>query len=325
MISVEKMDKHSKIFVAGHTGLVGSAIVRELKRQGYNNLLMISHDELDLRNQQAVDDWFKKERPEYVFLAAATVGGVVINDRLPGTFFYDNVAIGVNVIHAAYESNVKKLLYLGSNCIYPREAPQPYSEESLLTGLPEKTNEAYAIAKIASVKMCEFYNRQYGTDFISCMPCNAYGPGDNFDPEGSHVVPALIRKFHEAKELGASKVVMWGTGKPYREFIYIDDIAKAAVFLMKEYSGNEPINIGTGTEFTIGELAEIIKCVVGFEGEVVHDTSKPDGMPKKLLDSSKIFALGWKPETDFETGIRITYEDFVKNKQKHIKKGGKLK
>ena len=319
MISVEKMDKHSKIFVAGHTGLVGSAIVRELKRQGYNNLLMISHDELDLRNQQAVDDWFKKERPEYVFLAAATVGGVVINDRLPGTFFYDNVAIGVNVIHAAYESNVKKLLYLGSNCIYPREAPQPYSEESLLTGLPEKTNEAYAIAKIASVKMCEFYNRQYGTDFISCMPCNAYGPGDNFDPEGSHVVPVLIRKFHEAKELGASKVVMWGTGKPYREFIYIDDIAKAAVFLMKEYSGNEPINIGTGTEFTIGELAEIIKCVVGFEGEVVHDTSKPDGMPKKLLDSSKIFALGWKPETDFETGIRITYEDFVKNEKKYIK------
>ena len=319
MISVEKMDKHSKIFVAGHTGLVGSAIVRELKRQGYNNLLMISHDELDLRNQQAVDDWFKKEIPEYVFLAAATVGGVVINDRLPGTFFYDNVAIGVNVIHAAYESNVKKLLYLGSNCIYPREAPQPYSEESLLTGLPEKTNEAYAIAKIASVKMCEFYNRQYGTDFISCMPCNAYGPGDNFDPEGSHVVPALIRKFHEAKELGASKVVMWGTGKPYREFIYIDDIAKAAVFLMKEYSGNEPINIGTGTEFTIGELAEIIKCVVGFEGEVVHDTSKPDGMPKKLLDSSKIFALGWKPETDFETGIRITYEDFVKNEKKYIK------
>ena len=316
MISVEKMDKHSKIFVAGHTGLVGSAIVRELKRQGYNNLLMISHDELDLRNQQAVDDWFKKERPEYVFLAAATVGGVVINDRLPGTFFYDNVAIGVNVIHAAYESNVKKLLYLGSNCIYPREAPQPYSEESLLTGLPEKTNEAYAIAKIASVKMCEFYNRQYGTDFISCMPCNAYGPGDNFDPEGSHVVPALIRKFHEAKELGASKVVMWGTGKPYREFIYIDDIAKAAVFLMKEYSGNEQINICTGTEYTIGELAEIIKCVFGFEGEVVHDTSKPDGMPKKLLDSSKIFALGWKPETDFETGIRITYEDFVKNGKK---------
>lgn len=319
MISMKKMDKHSKIYVAGHTGLVGSAIVRELKRQEYNNLLMISHDELDLRNQQAVNDWFKKERPEYVFLAAATVGGVVVNDRLPGTFFYDNVAIGVNVIHAAYESGVKKLLYLGSNCIYPREAPQPYSEESLLTGLPEKTNEAYAIAKIAGVKMCEFYNRQYGTDFISCMPCNAYGPGDNFDPEGSHVVPALIRKFHEAKETSASEVVMWGTGKPYREFIYIDDIAKAAVFLMKEYSGNEPVNIGTGTEFTIGELAEIIKHVVGFEGEIVHDTSKPDGMPKKLLDSSKIFSLGWKPEIDFEAGIRITYKDFVNNKKKYIK------
>lgn len=313
MMSKEKMGKHSKIYVAGHTGLVGSAIVRELKKQGYDNLLMISHKELDLRNQQAVNDWLKKERPEFVFLAAATVGGVVVNDRFPGTFFYDNMAIGMNVIHAAYESSVKKLLYLGSNCIYPREALQPYKEESLLTGLPEKTNEAYAIAKIACVKMCEFYNRQFGTDFISCMPCSAYGPGDNFDPESSHVVPALIRKFHEAKESGASEVVMWGTGKPYREFIYIDDIAKAVIFLMNQYSGYEPVNIGTGTEYTIGELAAIIKRVVGFEGKVVNDTSKPDGIPKKLLDSSKIFSLGWRPETDFEIGIRITYEDFVLN------------
>ena len=325
MTSMKQMDKQSKIYVAGDTGLVGSAIVRELRRQGYGNLLIMPHKELDLRNQQEVNDWFKKERPEYVFLAAATVGGVVVNDRFPGTFFYDNLAIGMNAIHAAHENGVKKLLYFGSNCIYPRAAPQPYKEESLLTGLPEKTNEAYAVAKIACVKMCEFYNRQYGTDFISCMPCSAYGPGDNFDPEGSHVVPALIRKFHEAKGSGASEVVMWGTGKPYREFIYIDDIAKAAIFLMNQYSGNEPVNIGTGAEYTIGELAEIIRRVVGFEGEIVNDTSKPDGTPKKLLDSSKFFSLGWRPETDFETGIRITYEDFVKNKQKHIKKGGKLK
>ena len=325
MTSMKQMDKQSKIYVAGDTGLVGSAIVRELRRQGYGNLLIMPHKELDLRNQQEVNDWFKKERPEYVFLAAATVGGVVVNDRFPGTFFYDNLAIGMNAIHAAHENGVKKLLYFGSNCIYPRAAPQPYKEESLLTGLPEKTNEAYAVAKSACVKMCEFYNRQYGTDFISCMPCSAYGPGDNFDPEGSHVVPALIRKFHEAKGSGASEVVMWGTGKPYREFIYIDDIAKAAIFLMNQYSGNEPVNIGTGAEYTIGELAEIIRRVVGFEGEIVNDTSKPDGTPKKLLDSSKIFSLGWRPETDFETGIRITYEDFVKNKQKHIKKGGKLK
>ncbi len=325
MTSMKQMDKQSKIYVAGDTGLVGSTIVRELRRQGYGNLLIMPHKELDLRNQQEVNDWFKKERPEYVFLAAATVGGVVVNDRFPGTFFYDNLAIGMNAIHAAHENGVKKLLYFGSNCIYPRAAPQPYKEESLLTGLPEKTNEAYAVAKIACVKMCEFYNRQYGTDFISCMPCSAYGPGDNFDPEGSHVVPALIRKFHEAKGSGASEVVMWGTGKPYREFIYIDDIAKAAIFLMNQYSGNEPVNIGTGAEYTIGELAEIIRRVVGFEGEIVNDTSKPDGTPKKLLDSSKIFSLGWRPETDFETGIRITYEDFVKNKQKHIKKGGKLK
>ena len=292
MTSMKQMDKQSKIYVAGDTGLVGSAIVRELRRQGYGNLLIMPHKELDLRNQQEVNDWFKKERPEYVFLAAATVGGVVVNDRFPGTFFYDNLAIGMNAIHAAHENGVKKLLYFGSNCIYPRAAPQPYKEESLLTGLPEKTNEAYAVAKIACVKMCEFYNRQYGTDFISCMPCSAYGPGDNFDPEGSHVVPALIRKFHEAKGSGASEVVMWGTGKPYREFIYIDDIAKAAIFLMNQYSGNEPVNIGTGAEYTIGELAEIIRRVVGFEGEIVNDTSKPDGTPKKLLDSSKIFSLG---------------------------------
>ncbi len=309
----DKVEKGSKIYVAGHTGLVGSAIVRELKREGYDNLVVVSHGDLDLRNQAATQAFFEKEKPEYVFMAAATVGGVVINNKLPGTFFYDNMAIGMNVIQASYENNVKKLLYLGSNCIYPKDAEQPYKEESLLTGALEKTNEAYAIAKIACLKMCEFYNRQYGTDYISCMPCSAYGPGDNFDPEGSHVIPAFIRKFHEAKVNNSKEVVMWGTGKPYREFIFIDDIAKACVFLMNNYSGNETVNIGTGTEYTIGELAEFIRKVVGYEGNVVNDTTKPDGVPKKLIDSTKLFNMGWKPETDFETGIRITYEDYVKN------------
>ena len=319
------MDKNSKIYVSGHCGMVGSAIVRELKRQGYSNILTRTHKELDLCRQDEVEKFFAMERPEYVFLAAGKVGGIVANQNALADFMYENMILEMNVIHSAWENGCKKLEFLGSSCIYPRMAPQPMKESFLLTSELEKTNEAYAVAKIACVKMCEFYNRQYGTDFISCMPCSAYGPGDNFDPEGSHVVPALIRKFHEAKGSGASEVVMWGTGKPYREFIYIDDIAKAAIFLMNQYSGNEPVNIGTGAEYTIGELAEIIRRVVGFEGEIVNDTSKPDGTPKKLLDSSKIFSLGWRPETDFETGIRITYEDFVKNKQKHIKKGGKLK
>ncbi len=318
------MEKNSKIFVAGHTGLVGSAVVRELKRCGYNNIITISHAELDLQNQKETMKWFRNNEPEYVFLAAAKVGGVVVNDKYPASFFYENMAIGLNVIHSAYECGVKKLLYFGSNCIYPREAPQPFKEEALLTGTPEKTNEAYALAKIACVKMCEYYNREYGTNFISCMPCSAYGPGDNFDPEGSHVVPALIRKFHEAKVTNASEVVMWGTGKPYREFIYIDDIAKAAIFLMNHYEGNAPINIGTGTEYTIGELAEIIRREVGYEGSVVNDTTKPDGIPKKLLDSEKIFQMGWRPEIDFATGIRMTYEDYLNkydnyNKREDVK------
>ncbi len=311
------MKKDSKIYVAGHTGLVGSAIVRELRRQGYENICSISHNSLDLRNQQATRAFFEIEKPEYVFMAAATVGGVVINNKLPATFFYDNMAMGLNIIQSSYEVGVKKLLYLGSNCIYPRDAEQPYKEESLLTGSLEKTNEAYAIAKIACLKMCEFYNREHGTDYISCMPCSAYGPGDNFDPEGSHVIPAFIRKFHEAKVNNSPEVVMWGSGKPYREFIYIDDIAKATVFLMNNYSGNETVNIGTGTEYTIGELAEFIRKVIGYEGNVVNDTSKPDGVSKKLIDSSKIFALGWHPKTSFEEGIRITYKDYVDNIDKY--------
>lgn len=312
------IDREAKIYVAGHTGLVGSAIVRELTRRGYDNLCFISHDSLDLRSQAQTETFFEKEKPDYVFVAAATVGGLVINDKLPATFFYDNMAIGMNVINAAYKSNVKKLLYMGSSCIYPKFAEQPIKEEALLTGALEKTNEAYAISKIACLKMCEFYNREYGTDFISCMPCNAYGPGDSFDPEGSHVVPALIRKFHEAKMNNIPEVVMWGTGKPIREFIFIDDIAKAAVFLMEHYSGNETVNVGTGTEYSIGELAAIIKGVVGYEGNIVNDFSKPDGTPRKLVDSSKIFGLGWKPETSFEEGIRITYQDFIDNIEKYL-------
>ncbi len=311
------MEKNSKIYIAGHTGLVGSAIVRELKQQEYKNLVVVSHNNLDLRSQADTVNFFKQEKPDYVFMAAATVGGIVINNKKPGTFFYDNMAMGLNVIQAAYATGVKKLLYLGSNCIYPREAEQPYKESSLLTGSLEKTNEAYAIAKIACLKMCEFYNREYGTDFISCMPCSAYGPGDNFDPEGSHVVPAFIRKFHEAKVNDKPEVVMWGSGKPFREFIFIDDIAKAAIFLMQNYSGNETVNIGTGTEYRICELAEIIKNVVGYKGNIVNDLSKPDGVPKKLIDSKKLFSMGWKPEISFEEGIRITYKDYMDNIDKY--------
>lgn len=307
------MIKNDKIYIAGYTGLVGSAIERELRKQGFENLCGVPHREMDLRDQSAVGDFFKREKPDYVFMAAATVGGVVINDKMPATFFYDNIAMTVNVLDAAYRNGVKKLLYMGSSCIYPKFAEQPIKEEYLLTGALEKTNEAYALAKISGVKMCEFYNREFGTDFISCMPCNAYGPGDNFDPEGSHVVPALIRKFHEAKLQNQPEVVMWGTGKPIREFIFIDDIARAAVFLMQNYSGNETVNVGTGTEYSIGELAEVIRGVVGYTGKVTNDLTKPDGTPRKLVDSSKIFAMGWRPEVSFEKGIRITYEDYVEN------------
>lgn len=311
------MDKHEKIYIAGHTGLVGSAIVRELKRQGFSNLCVKSHGELDLRDQMAAQAFLAAEKPDYVFMAAATVGGVAINDRQPARFFYDNLSMTQNVIHGAYLAGVKKLLYMGSSCIYPKFARQPIREDSLLTGALESTNEAYAIAKIAGVKMCAFYNREYGTDFISCMPCNAYGPGDSYDPEGSHVIPALLRKFHEAKERGSSHAVLWGSGKAVREFIYIDDIARAAVFLMEKYSGDETVNVGTGTEYTIRELAEIIRRVVGFDGGIEYDLSKPDGTPRKLVDTSKIFAMGWRPETDFDTGICLTYTDYVEHLERY--------
>lgn len=315
------MERDAKIYIAGHTGLVGSAIVRELKRQGFSNLCVKPHSELDLRNQATTEAFLAAEKPDYVFMAAATVGGVVINDRHPARFFYDNLSMSQNVIHGAYLAGVKKLLYMGSNCIYPKFADQPIREDSLLTGALEHTNEGYAVAKIAGVKMCEFYNREYGTDFISCMPCNAYGPGDDFSPEGSHVVPALIRKFHEAKVNGLPEVVMWGTGTPIREFIFIDDIAKAVIFLMENYSGNETVNVGTGTEYTIRELAEIIRDEISYDGIIVNDTTKPDGTPRKLVDASKILSMGWRPQTSFAEGIRITYKDYVENMAKYHMEG----
>lgn len=315
------MEKTSKIYVAGHAGLLGSAVVRELKRQGFEHICTASHASLDLRNQADTYTFLQREKPDYVFMAAATVGGLVINDKFPATFFFDNMIMAVNVIDAAYRAGVKKLLYLGSSCIYPKFAQQPITEDALLSGSLEKTNEAYAIAKIAGVRMCQFYDREYGTNFISCIPCNVYGPGDNYDLESSHVVPALIRKFHEAKESGAPEAVLWGTGKAVREFIYIDDIAKAIVFLMQHYDGIETVNIGTGTEYTIGELAEIIRTIVGYSGNVVNDLTKPDGTPRKLVDSSKIFQMGWRPEISFAEGIRKTYEDYVLHKDRYQMSG----
>lgn len=315
------MEKEAKIYIAGHTGLVGSAIARKLKESGYENLFFKSHAELDLTRQAEAEAFFMKERPDYVFMAAAQVGGVLVNSQKIAEFMYNNLMMTANVIHSAYQYGVKKLLYMGSSCIYPKMAHQPIKEEYLLTGELEKTNEGYALAKIDGVKLCEFYNKQYGTDFISCMPCNAYGPGDNFDSNGSHVVPALIRKFYEAKINHAEEVVMWGTGTPIREFIYIDDIADAAVFLMEHYSGDETVNVGTGLEYSIGELANIIKNVVGYKGKIVNDLSKPDGTPRKLVDSSKLFDMGWRPKMEFAEGIRITLQDYLDNIEKY--NGGK--
>lgn len=312
------MEKNAKIYVAGHTGFVGSRIVERLKKEGYDNLVLRTHEELDLTDAAATYRFFEDEKPEYVFVAAAKVGGVYINSVEPADFGRINVRIAVNVIDAAYRAGVKKLLYMGSSCIYPKFAEQPIKESSLLTGELEKTNEAYALAKIFGVKLCEFYNIQYGTDFISCMPGNAYGPGDHFGKESSHVVSAFIRKFYEAKQNGEDEVVMWGTGTPVREFIYIDDVASAAVFLMNHYSGNETVNVGTGKEVTISELADIVAKIVGYQGKIVHDLTKPDGTPRKLVDSSKIFSLGWKPEMDFEEGMRRTYEDFLAHKDKYL-------
>jgi GDP-L-fucose synthase len=302
------MDKSSRIFVAGHRGLVGSAIARKLRAEGYENLITRSREELDLCCQSAVQEFFRSEQPEYVFLAAAKVGGIIANSTFPADFIYDNLAIQNNVIHSSWQSGVRKLLFLGSTCIYPKLAPQPIKEEYLLTGPLEPTNEAYAIAKIAGLVMCRSYNRQYGTRFIAAMPTNLYGPNDNFDLETSHVLPALIRKLHEAKESGVEAVTLWGTGTPYREFVHVDDVADASVFLMDNYNGDDPVNIGSGEELTIKDLACKIKDVVGFRGTLEFDPTRPDGTPRKLCDVSRIHALGWHHNIDLDEGIKTTYE-----------------
>ena len=307
------MEKDSKIYVAGHRGMVGSAIVRELERQGYTNILTRTHSELDLKRQSDVEAFFRQEKPEYVFLAAAKVGGIVANESALADFMYDNMILEMNVIHSAWENNCKKLEFLGSSCIYPRLAPQPMKENCLLTSELEKTNEAYALAKISGLKYCEFLNRQYGTDYISVMPTNLYGPNDNYHPLHSHVLPALIRRFHEAKKSGAESVVCWGDGSPLREFLYVDDLANLCVFLMNNYSGNETVNAGTGKELSIKELTEIVAKVVGFEGEIVWDKTKPNGTPRKLLDVSKAKSLGWTYSTELEDGIRLAYSDLLNN------------
>ena len=307
------MDKEAKIYVAGHRGMVGSAIVRELKRQGYFNILTKDHSELDLTRQDAVETFFAKERPEYVFLAAAKVGGIAANAGALADFMYENMVLEMNVINSAWRNGCRKLEFLGSSCIYPRMAPQPIKEEYLLTGELEGTNEAYALAKISGLKYCEYLNRQYGTDYISVMPTNLYGPNDNYHPEHSHVLPAMIRRFHEAKEAGASSVTCWGDGSPLREFLYVDDLANLCVFLMNSYSGNETVNAGTGREVTIKELAELVARVVGYEGEIFWDVSRPNGTPRKLLDVSKAEELGWRYRTELEDGVRLAYEDFLCN------------
>ena len=307
------MNKESKIYVAGHRGMVGSAIVRELTRQGYTNIITRTHAELDLCRQDAVEAFFATEQPEYVFLAAAKVGGIVANQSALADFMYDNMILEMNVIHSAWQNGCKKLLFLGSSCIYPRLAPQPMQESCLLTGELEKTNEAYALAKISGLKYCEFLNRQYGTDYISVMPTNLYGPNDNYHLEHSHVLPALIRRFHEAKESGAESVTCWGDGSPLREFLYVDDLANLCVFLMENYSGNETVNAGTGKELTIKALTELVAKTVGYEGRIEWDTTRPNGTPRKLLDVSKAEALGWKYQTELEEGIALAYDDFLHN------------
>jgi GDP-L-fucose synthase len=306
------VQKNSKIYVAGHRGLAGSAIWRELTRQGFTNLVGRTRAELNLLDAAAVEKFFATEKPEYIFIAAAKVGGILANNTQPAAFLYENLQIQNNLIHHAHLAGVKKLLFLGSSCIFPKLAPQPMKEESLLTGPLEPTNEWYAIAKIAGIKMCQAYRRQYGSDFISAMPTNLYGINDNYDLAGSHVLPALIRKFHEAKISGAPSMTCWGTGKPLREFMCSDDLASACVFLMENYSGEQFINVGSGQEVSIKELSEITKRIVGFEGAILWDDSKPDGTPRKLLDCSRLFALGWKPKIALEDGIRVAYEDFLK-------------
>jgi len=305
------MTPESRIYVAGHRGLVGSAIWRELARQGFANLIGRTRAELDLLRAEAVEQFCLMEKPEYIFVAAAKVGGIKANDSEPVNFLYENLQIQNHLIHGAYKAGVKKLLFLGSSCIYPKMAEQPLKEDSLLTGSLEPTNQWYAIAKIAGIKLCQAYRRQFGCDFISAMPTNLYGPNDNFDLETSHVLPALIRKFHEAKAAKASMVTCWGTGSPLREFLYVDDLARACVFLMQNYSEEQFINVGYGHDVTIRELAGLIRQIVGFRGQIAWDKSRPDGTPRKLMDSSRLFAMGWKPQIDLATGIRLAYEDFL--------------
>lgn len=305
------MDKNAKIYVAGHRGMVGGAIVRALLREGYTNIVTRTRAELDLTRQSEVEAFFAKEKPEYVFLAAAKVGGIEANNSAPADFMYENMMLEMNVIHAAFQSGCKKLEFLGSSCIYPRLCPQPIKEEYLLTGALEQTNEAYALAKISGLKYCEYLNRQYGTQFISVMPTNLYGPGDNYHPTHSHVLPALIRRFHEAKEKKSPSVTCWGDGTPLREFLYVDDLAELCVFLMNRYSESETVNAGSGKEITIRALAELVASVVGYKGEIVWDSTKPNGTPRKLLDVSKAKALGWTYRTELEEGIRLAYEDFL--------------
>jgi GDP-L-fucose synthase len=304
--------RDARIYVAGHRGLVGSAIWRELQRRGFTALIGRTHAELDLLDGAAVRKFYAQEKPEYVVDAAAKVGGILANDQHPAEFLFQNLQIQSNLIHEAHQAGVRKLLFLGSSCIYPRLAPQPMKEEYLLSGPLEPTNQWYAVAKIAGIKMCQAYRRQYGCDFISAMPTNMYGPNDNYDLQNSHVLPALIRKFHEAKAANAPTVTCWGTGSPLRDFLYADDLARACVFLLENYSEEQFINIGAGKEVSVQELTETVKRVIGFAGEIVWDTTKPDGMPRKLMDSSRLLALGWRPQVDLESGIRLAYEDFLK-------------
>ncbi len=307
------MKKDSKIYVAGHNGMVGSAIVRELNRQGYHNIITRTHQELDLCRQEKVEAFFEAEKPEYVFLAAAKVGGIAANQEAPADFLYDNILMEMNVIRSAWQNGCRKLEFLSSSCVYPRMAPQPMKESCLLTGVPEPTNEGYALAKIAGLKYCEYLNRQHGTHYISIAPANLYGLNDNYHPLHSHVVPALIRRFHEAKISDMPYVTCWGDGSARRELLYVDDLAELCVFLMNGYDGNEPVNAGTGKDFTIRELAEIVAKVVGYAGEIRWDTAKPNGMPQKLLDVSKAAGLGWRYKTELEEGIRLVYAHFLKS------------
>lgn len=309
------MDKNAKIYVAGHTGLVGSAFVRRLRAQGYHNLVLRTHGELDLLNQQAVADFFAQEKPEYVIDAAARVGGIRANTEAPAEFFYENMEMEQNLIWSAFRSGVKKLLFLGSACMYPKQCPQPMKEEMLLTGLPEVTNEGYALAKIGGQRLCSYLRRQYGVDFITAIPANAYGIGDNFDPQHSHVIPALLVKYREAKQNHAPSVTLWGTGAALREFIDTDDLADGGIFLLNHYSGEEPVNIGTGEEVSILELSQMIKRITGFEGEIVTDPTKPDGMMRRLCDSSRIHALGWRSTISLEQGIAKLYRWYLQNQQ----------